>query len=238
MKPVCLITGGSGRLGTALCKALIDTHEVVAQYRSRVPLLPSQFHRHLGSRPVTKAEEDRSSIYYVQADLLNREDLRRLVDVSLARFDRIDQVINCVADVKFHGRLLELSQSSNYPLDQLNINCVAPIRLVSAIHDRFWKDCCDDNAKLNRSVVNVSSGSAFIAFKDTRQAYYGASKSALNLLTMYLAAELAPYSVRANAICPGKFTSDEEMAHVVAGIRSMLSGHRTGEIDTLFDLSD
>jgi NAD(P)-dependent dehydrogenase (short-subunit alcohol dehydrogenase family) len=234
MKPVCLITGGSGRLGTALCKALIGTHEVVAQYRSRAPLLPSQVHRHIGSRPVSNAQGDRSSIFYVQADLLNREDMRRLVDVSLARFDRIDHVINCVADIKFHGRLLELSQSSDYPLDQLNINCVAPIRLVSAIHDRFWKDCCDDNATLNRSVVNVSSGSAYIAFKDTRQAYYGASKAALNLLTLYLAAELAPYSVRANAICPGKFTNEQETAHVVAEIRSMLSGNMTGEVETLF----
>jgi NAD(P)-dependent dehydrogenase (short-subunit alcohol dehydrogenase family) len=204
-----------------------STHEIVAQYRQRIPECASQL-RH----PFEKQGKVTSTtrVYCVQADLTKRDDLKRLVEVSLARYGSIDCIINCAADVCFHGKLLEIWQSDDYALNQFDINCVAPMRLVSLVHDLYWKDNADENAKHNRSVVNVSSGSGLYVSNNSEQAFYGASKAALNLLTMYLALELASYSVRVNAICPGRFKSKESIIKISREIYSLLSGHVTGEV--------
>lgn len=228
MRPVCLITGASGRLGQALCLALVDRYNLVAIYRRSVPAVPSQLRW-----PVDHAAEPGADrhIYCIQADLTSREDVRRVVEVALARYGRIDAVINSAADVKFHGKLVELWEADDQAQAQLAINCLAPMQLVSAIFQSSWKDQPDENAKSNRSVVNVSSVSGLYVNKDEGQAFYSASKAALNILTMYLSLELAPYSVRANAICPARFTDSHATRQVVEAIRVLLEGTATGTVE-------
>ena len=226
MTPVCLITGAGGRLGQALCRALLGRYEVAAAYRSRVPDVPSQLRR-----PVA-AGASPPAAYCVQADLTRREDVRRLVEVTLARFGRVDAPVNVAADVAFHGRLLDLWPMEEYAAQQLSVNCVAPCLLVSALHHACWKDAPQENACRNRSVVNVSSQSGLYAYPSAGQAVYGASKAALNMLTLYQALELAPYSVRVNALCPGRFMDAATTGRVVDRIAALLAGTATGEVIT------
>ncbi len=224
MKPVCLVTGAGGRLGSALCKALSGRYHIIAAYHAAVPTIPSQLRQ-----PVTPGAGD-TPVFCVQADLTNREDIRRLVEVALARHDRVDMVVNSAADVHFHGKLVELWHADPYPSSQLHLNCVAPFLLVSAIHQECWKDSPADNVRWNRSVINVSSMSGLYAYPERGQAFYSASKAALNMLTLYLALELAPYSVRANAVCPGQFKDASSTDSVVAAIGDLLAGSETGAI--------
>ncbi|MCP4382818.1 MAG: SDR family oxidoreductase [Hyphomicrobiales bacterium] len=60
-------------------------------------------------------------------------------------------------------------------------------------------------------IVNVSSTAAKTPHKHAAPAY-GASKAAVNYLTMHLAREMAPHGIRVNAVCPGpvetEMTSD------------------------------
>jgi NAD(P)-dependent dehydrogenase (short-subunit alcohol dehydrogenase family) len=167
-------------------------------------------------------------VYCVQADLQCREDIRRLVEVAHARYGRIDSVVNAAADIRFHGALVELWQSGDDVLSQLAINSVAPFRLVSAIFQSHWKNESDENAKWNRNVVNVSSISSLYVTKSIGQAYYAASKAALNILTMYLSQELAPYSVRANTVCPSRFADEPSTQRVVDAIRELMTGRDSG----------
>jgi NAD(P)-dependent dehydrogenase (short-subunit alcohol dehydrogenase family) len=169
-------------------------------------------------------------VFCIQADLTKREDIRRLVEVSLARFGRIDVLINAASDIQFHGKVTELWQSDPYAIPQLDINCVAPMLLSSAIFSGFWRDQREENQRWNRCIVNVSSMSALYAYPEVGQSYYAASKSALNMLTLYQALELAHYSVRVNAICPGRFCNTVETKPVVAKILSLMSGDDTGLI--------
>lgn len=224
MKPVCLVTGTGGRLGSALCEALSGRYHVVAAYHTTLPPCSSQLQRRvdLGTDPC--------QVYCVQADLTKREDLRRLVEVAMAKHGRIDAVINSAADVRFHGKLVELWHCDPYAASQMYLNAIAPILLVSLIHQECWKDYPQDNRKWNRSVINVSSMSALYAFPDVGQAFYSASKAALNMLTLYLSLELAPYSVRANAVCPGRFNDAASTRAVVTAISKLLEGKETGSI--------
>lgn len=226
-KPVCLITGAGGRLGRLLSRCLSPHYAIVAAYRSRIPDLPSQLQR---PHDQTRANADTDDLFCVQGDLTSRHDIRRIVEVALARFGRIDAVVNAAADVAFHGKLVELWQADDYPQSQVLTNAIAPMQLVSAVYDQCWRDNPRDNAEWNRSVVNVSSYSALYVYDDSRQAFYGASKAALNLLTLYLSLELAPYSVRANVVCPGQFRDEPATQRVVDTIVAVLAGSETGVV--------
>jgi NAD(P)-dependent dehydrogenase (short-subunit alcohol dehydrogenase family) len=146
----------------------------------------------------------------------------------LARFGRVDAIVNSAADTRFYGRVSEIWHGDDYAQNQMLINCIAPFQLISAIHQSSWKDDTHENAKWNRNVINVSSVSALQVSENQGQAFYGASKAALNMLTMYLSLELAPYSVRVNAICPGRFVEATATDVVVKSIRKLLVGTSTG----------
>jgi NAD(P)-dependent dehydrogenase (short-subunit alcohol dehydrogenase family) len=228
MKPVCLVTGAGGRLGQSLCVDLAQDYEVVATYRKTVPEVPSQLQWPVG--PGAAAALPRSDIYCIQADLECRADIRRVVEVAQARHGRIDCVVNSAADIRFHGPLVEMWQSGDEAISQLSVNAVAPFQLVSAVFQSCWKDWSDENAQWNRSVVNVSSVSGLYVTRDVGQAYYAASKAALNILTMYLSLEMAPYSVRANTVCPSRFDDEPTTRRVVEAIRALLAGKETGSL--------
>ena len=56
-------------------------------------------------------------------------------------------------------------------------------------------------------IVNVSSTTAKTAHKNAAPSY-GASKAAVNYLTMHLAQEMAKHSIYVNAVCPGPVETD------------------------------
>jgi NAD(P)-dependent dehydrogenase (short-subunit alcohol dehydrogenase family) len=231
MRKVCLVTGASGRLGAALCRALSDEYDSIAVYRNRIPSFPSNLVRPLEEIDVA------ARAYCVQADLTVDVDRRRVVEIAVARHGRVDAVVNCAADNRFHGKLLELSLANQSAEEQLLLNSIVPMALVSAVFQAAWKDDRDDNAALNRSVVNVSSVSGLHIYSNRGQAMFAASKAALNHLTRHLASELKPYAVRANAICPSRFPDTIPTEQVVEQIRKLLAGTRSGDVIELVDRS-
>ena len=172
--------------------------------------------------------------FLVQADLTQREDVRRLVEICLARFEKVDTVINCAADTGFHGKLSESWYAGDAGINQFLLNCVAPMNVVSLLYDYCWKDNPRDNALQNRSVVNVSSVSGLYAYESRGQGFYSASKAALNMLSLYLSLELAPYSVRANAVCPGNLGDRRYLDRVVGTVQRLVESDDTGEVVTDF----
>lgn len=233
MKPVCLITGAGGRLGRALCTALQDRYHVVASYRSTPPLLDSQLQRsHRGSSIHHTTTGGGKGIYLVQADLTHRDDMQHLVEIAMARHGQIDVLINSAADIKFHGNLRDLWQAEDYPQSQLLMNSIVPVQLASAIYQYCWKDRLEENLQWNRSIVNVSSISGLYVYQERGQAFYGVSKAALNMLTLYQSLEYARYGVRVNAICPSQFKHASATQRVIDAIEVLLKGQDTGTIVT------
>jgi NAD(P)-dependent dehydrogenase (short-subunit alcohol dehydrogenase family) len=230
MTPVCLVTGSAGKLGSALCRALMPTYQIAAVYRKKLPQFPSQL------RSVIDLDRSREGLepvgvpFCIQGDLTRKEDVRRIVEVVLARFGQIDVLIDSAADTRYHGKLLELSFDSKTVEDQLITNCIAPIQLASAIFQESWKDERAANHKFNRCVINVSSISGLYVYPSIGQGFYSASKAALNFLTRHLASELADYSVRANAICPARFPDSVPTDKVVSRILDVIESRVTGQV--------
>jgi NAD(P)-dependent dehydrogenase (short-subunit alcohol dehydrogenase family) len=58
-------------------------------------------------------------------------------------------------------------------------------------------------AGLPGAIVNISSTAGLVADPSEPSAHYNASKAGVLALTRQMAAEWAPYGIRANAVCPG-----------------------------------
>ena len=115
-----------------------------------------------------------------------------LVDTAVARFGRIDLLVNAVGGVPFVGSALDLSREDL--LATVGLNTWPGLALVQAAMFRGLTEG-------GGAVVNISSGSPH---KTTpSMAAYAAAKSALNALTRTLANDLGRRGVRVNAVSPG-----------------------------------
>src|SRR6266849_1194880 len=94
-KRVCLLTGASGTLGTAFCRLYADKYHIAGVYRSRPPSVPTQSQWFVDPLdPQTPVHESKHPIFAIQADLADERELARTVELVLARFERVDLLIN------------------------------------------------------------------------------------------------------------------------------------------------
>ncbi|RJG40576.1 SDR family oxidoreductase [Mesorhizobium sp. DCY119] len=77
------------------------------------------------------------------------------------------------------------------------------------------------------SVINISSVSGLRFFRGSERSSYAASKAALNMLTLYMAAEYMPFKVRINGHAPNRFDGSQAK-NVVRVAMEMLKSGKTG----------
>lgn len=228
---VCLLTGAAGRLGAAFISRYGANCDIIAAYHDKPLAGATQESRFVDPlRPSVSLPENQARAYAVQADLASAEDLRRLVEVALARFDHIDLLINAAADTRFHGSLLDSCLLDDKFRMQMDINILAPMRLTALIAQMHWKKNPNENRRFGRNVINVSSVSGLRVFPNVGQAMYGASKAALNHLTAHLSAELKPLGVRCNALAPTRFPDRIPTDRVIDAIARIDKSDMTGKV--------
>lgn len=183
--PVALVTGSTSGIGAAIARRLSsDGYAVVLHSRNSV-----------GTGHTLAAELGNAA--YVQADLADDVDRVRLVRQAIARWGRLDVLVNNagISRVIPHADLKAASPEIWHELHEVNV--VAPFRLVTEAETALR-----DAARRGRPacVVNVSSH-AGVRPKGA-SIPYAASKAALNHMTRLLAVSLAP-DIRVNAVAPG-----------------------------------
>jgi NAD(P)-dependent dehydrogenase (short-subunit alcohol dehydrogenase family) len=127
----------------------------------------------------------------VTADVTSEEEVSRAVETVLARFSRIDVLVNN-AGIAWMGPALEMPIEALQSMLRVNVEGVFIVSRAVLPHMI---------ARRSGSIVNLASwagktGNAFFAG-------YSASKFAVIGLTQSLAREMAPHGIRVNAICPG-----------------------------------
>ncbi|MEV7545957.1 SDR family oxidoreductase [Streptomyces sp. NPDC089915] len=178
---VALVTGSSSGIGAAVAERLAaeGIRVVVNSARS------AEAGRELAARL--------PDAVYVQGDVSDAEDARRIVRTAIDAYGRLDVLVNNAGVTRF------------IPLDDLE-----------AADARAWREIFDVNvvgawqmitaavphlrASGAGSVVNISSVSATRALGSSVP--YAVSKAAVNHMTRLLASQLGP-SVRVNAVAPG-----------------------------------
>jgi NAD(P)-dependent dehydrogenase (short-subunit alcohol dehydrogenase family) len=174
---VGLVTGAGGGIGRAIARRL-----------TREGMAVAVLDRDRAAAEAAAAEIDGLAL---AADVTSPEEVSRAVEALLARFQRIDLLVNN-AGVAWMGPALEMPLEALQAMLRVNVEGVF---IVSrAVLPRMI-------ARRSGSIVNLASwagktGNAFFAG-------YSASKFAVIGLTQALAREMAPHGVRVNAICPG-----------------------------------
>jgi len=129
----------------------------------------------------------------VQADVGREDQVRRLIDETLARFGRLDVLVNNAATTYFidHKDLEELTEEKWDDILRTNVKGVyfcmrAAIRAMQK--------------QGGGAIVSVSSVAGITG--DGSSIAYAASKAAVNSMTRSLARAFGP-EIRVNAVCPG-----------------------------------
>lgn len=224
---VCLLTGAAGVLGSEFCRRYAGEYDIVAVCRTRAPVVPSQLETYVD--PLDPADQEAASVYTVFADLREQAAVDRLVEVALARFGRVDLLVNAAAYTKPYSQTMVDGDAALINLDEhLRTNVVAPMRLATTLAHQFWMHRAADNLADNRNIVNISATAGSTVYPFQGQAGYAASKAALNALTGHMAAEFRSFGVRVNTVVPNAFPGAISTGRVTDAIIQFDRGKATG----------
>lgn len=181
--PVGLITGGSAGLGQALAGFLAaQGYDLILTGRDASRL----------DSTVEALQRQGGSLRAVPGDVADPAHRRRLADI-VAGYGRLDLLVNNASTLG----PLPMPELADYPLDALRevleINTIAPLALIQTL--RPWL------AAGRGLVVNLTSDAASGGYPGWGG--YGASKAALELLSLTLANELGEAGIATVTVDPG-----------------------------------
>jgi NAD(P)-dependent dehydrogenase (short-subunit alcohol dehydrogenase family) len=229
-KKVCLITGAGGTLGTAFCRLFRDRYEIAAVHREAAPSAPDQHSRFVDPlRPDAALPENEHPVFAIRADLTGEGEIRRVVELTLARFGRIDVLVNAAVH-SIWAPIVDSSALLDSIERQFELNAIVPLRLAAEIAAAFWRDRDHENRRVNRNVINVSSIAGIYIYPGQGQSAYSASKAALNNLTCHMASEFEAFGVRVNATAPDSFPVRVSTERAAESIVRLDEGSMSGEI--------
>jgi NAD(P)-dependent dehydrogenase (short-subunit alcohol dehydrogenase family) len=187
---VAVVTGASRHIGLEITRAFAEAGGTVVAVARSAELLEQ------------RADEVRratgATVITCSADVCDRDSTQRLVDDVHDRFTQIDVLVN---NAYAAGDTIGVPAFEIPDRDwEVTIagNIMGPYRLCAGFGRRML-------AGRGGSIINVLSGSGFLPTRWVTP--YGSTKSALWMMTRYLANEVAP-TVRVNALCPGLTMSD------------------------------
>ena len=182
---VVVVTGASSGLGAHFATVL---HGVGA----RVILTARRAER------LESLADELPGAHVVVADMASETDRERLVGDVLARFGRIDVLVN---NAGVGGSVAVEDEELDRFRTSMEVNVTALWHLS--------KLCAPSMiASGSGSIVNVASMLGHVGSTPVKQAHYCASKGAVVNLTRELALQWARKGVRVNALCPGWFPSE------------------------------
>jgi NAD(P)-dependent dehydrogenase (short-subunit alcohol dehydrogenase family) len=233
--PVALITGALTGIGRATA---------VAFAREGARVVVSGRREHEGKRLEKELRELGAEVEFAKTDVRNDDDIRALMDKTVARFGRLDIAVNNAGTEGLRGLVTEQTAESYAVTFDTNVLGV----LLSMKHElRVMLP------QGSGSIVNISS--AYGSVGAAGASVYVASKHAVEGLTKSAALEVAGTGVRVNVVAPGttdtgmltrfastdenkaalvstvpvkRMATSEEIAHVIAFVASENASYMTG----------
>ncbi len=204
---VVLITGALTGIGRATALAFA---------REGASIVVSGRHDEAGHELVSALRSLGVQAEYLPADVRREDDVRNLIEQTIARFGGLDVAVNNAGTEGKPGPVIE--QTAETYAATFDTNVLGT--LLSMKHElRVMM------ARRSGSIINVSS--TFGHTGGAGASVYVASKHAVEGLTKSAALEAAEYGVRVNVVAPGpidtgmlsRFTgTDERKAGLVAGV--------------------
>ena len=180
---VAIVTGAGQGMGRAVAKRLAG---------AGARLLVNDLNGAAAEQTATAIGDDGGRVFAVQGDVTSSDDVRRMVDSAVDRFNEVHILVN-------------------------NAGVLRPTKVID-IEEHEWDLVVNGNLKgtylCSRAVlpnmrqagwgriVNFSS-TAGKKYSTIGGAHYSASKAGVLGFTRHLAKEEAPYGITVNAVCPG-----------------------------------
>jgi len=136
----------------------------------------------------------------LQLDVTKGKEVLRAVEQILARFERVDVLINNAGIAPKRGtRRVTIAEIDEQEWEHvLDVNLKGVFNCSKAVMDSMIKN------KYGK-IVNIASVSGFVSgISGPAGAHYNASKAGVIAFTKTLAAELAPFGINVNAVAPAK----------------------------------
>jgi 3-oxoacyl-[acyl-carrier protein] reductase len=183
---VCIVTGSATGIGAATVLALARKG-----CRTVVNYTKSESEARETARQI---EALGAETLLVQANVAEDSDCRRMAEATLAKWGRIDALVNNAGTTKVAFDHSDLDALSAVDFQNIYaVNVVGAFQMIRAVEPAMRKQG-------SGAVVNVSSVAGVMGVGTS--VAYAASKGALNTMTLSLARALGP-AIRVNAVCPG-----------------------------------
>lgn len=192
-RAVVVVTGGTRGIGAEIARELAASgHDLVLSYRSNAD-----------AAAALRAEVTAlgAACEVVQADVTDDAGVEHLFDAVLARFGRIDGLVNNAGATLHIGPLADTPAAVVRQVIELNLTAAVlcaqrAVRLMST--------------RLGGSggvIVNISSGAATLG-SPGEYVHYAAAKAGVDALTLGLAKEVGPEGIRVVGVAPGTIRTD------------------------------
>ncbi|MET9488315.1 SDR family oxidoreductase [Nocardia sp. NPDC006630] len=184
---VVLVTGGVRGVGAGISRVFLDAGATVVACARRPADIP--------------VESNGRGIDFLPCDVRDPDSVRELVDAIVAKYGRLDTVVNNAGGAPF---ALAADASPNFHSKIIQLNLLAPLLVSQVANDVMQKQ--DDGG----SIVMISSVSGHRASPGT--AAYGAAKAGVDSLVSSLSVEWAP-KVRLNSVIVGLVNTESSHLH-------------------------
>lgn len=201
MAKTVIVTGGSRGIGATIVNLLAkEGYHVILNYHK--------------SEEIAKKiqEESTKKGYHVEifkADVAKREEVKKLVDFAIEKFQKIDVLINNagISQTKLFTDITEDDWNTMLNIDLNSVFYMSQEVVPYMIHE---KQGC---------IINISSIWGMIGA--SCEVHYSVAKAGVDAMTKSLAKELGPSNIRVNSIAPGiidtdmnKYLSPEELQQI------------------------
>jgi 3-oxoacyl-[acyl-carrier protein] reductase len=193
---VAIVTGSSRGIGRGIALSLAERGwQIVINYRSNF----------------TAAEEAQKAVeaagggaLIIQADMASQADLLKLVEATLAKYGRIDLLVNN-AGVAPRQRVDMLQVAETSYNEVMDINLKGPFFLTQRVANEMIA-LLKEEAISQPAIINISSISAYTS--SPTRAEYCISKAGMSMMTKLWADRLAEYGINVYEIRPGIIATD------------------------------
>jgi NAD(P)-dependent dehydrogenase (short-subunit alcohol dehydrogenase family) len=182
MEKVIIVTGGAGGIGSEICRTLAadGLKVVVADYAKDV-----------ADQTAAEIRQANSQAAAVQVDVGDRQSVAHMVQQTLEKYGQIDYLLNG-AGVMSRVPVIDMAEDEWDRVIRINLKGTFLCAQAAAKHMIPKKE---------GRILSIASGRGVAG--QARASHYAASKAGIIAFSKSLAAELAPYDITVNAICPG-----------------------------------